>query len=191
MRACARAAELIAATGLFFPECLNETTCLHNEQLGFSLGEPAVNVYRTGGEFKPHQDRQSLTVLIPLSGPDAFGGGGTAFWTADDCSGNDPGHNAPFISLKPQAGTGILFGGSVVHAGQPITAGERCVLVASFSPVDEPLAPDDLERAPSSTIPAVIMAGWRPLNNAPCRRATAAGKQRTVEEPFDKLPNDE
>jgi hypothetical protein len=156
------------------------------QQLGFSLGEPAVIVYRTDGEFKPHQDRQSLTVLIPLSGPRAFDGGGTAFWTAADCSGDNPGHNAPFISLIPQAGTAILFGGSVVHAGQTITAGERCVLVASFSPVDEPLPADDpLERALSSTMPAVIVAGWRLPDNAPCRRATAAGNPKTVEEPVE------
>ena len=37
--------------------------------------EPAVNVYKEGGEFLPHKDGQALTVLIPLTTSDAFKGG--------------------------------------------------------------------------------------------------------------------
>lgn len=45
-------------------------------------GEPALNVYRAGGQFAPHKDMQTLTVLLPLSVPDDdFGGGGTEFWS--------------------------------------------------------------------------------------------------------------
>ena len=130
------------------PHRLSETTCLDNKQLGFSLGEPAVNVYTEGGGFDPHQDRQSLTVLIPLSDPEAFDGGGTAFWAAADCTSSGVGSSAPFLVLKPQAGTGVVFGSSVFHAGQRISAGERCGLVASFIPADEPLPDDPVERCP-------------------------------------------
>ena len=94
VRACARAAELIAESDLFRTGCLNKTTCLHNKQLGFSMGEPAINVYTKGGRFKPHKDRQSLTILIPLSVPEAFDGGGTAFWKA---AGIDVGSHAPLL----------------------------------------------------------------------------------------------
>lgn len=160
VRACARAAELIAESDLFSTGCLNKTTCLHNKQLGFSLGEPAINVYTKGGRFKPHKDRQSLTILIPLSVPEAFDGGGTSFWKANDCSGIDVGSHAPSFVLKPHPGAAVLFGGSVTHAGQPVTAGERCVLVASFSPVDEPLPDVSLGCAPPPATPAVIVAGW-------------------------------
>ena len=51
--------------------------------------------------------------------------------------------------LRPPAGTALLFGGDVTHAGLPVTAGERAVFVASFSSVREeqvaptpPTAPD-------------------------------------------------
>ena len=37
-------------------------------------------------------------------------------------------------SESPPAGTALLFGGHVTHAGMPVTAGERAVFVASFSP---------------------------------------------------------
>ena len=32
--------------------------------LGFTDGEPAINVYSEGGGFKAHQDKQSLTILV-------------------------------------------------------------------------------------------------------------------------------
>ena len=35
--------------------------------------------------------------------------------------------------LAPPAGTALLFGGDVTHAGQPVAAGQRAVFVASFS----------------------------------------------------------
>ena len=38
------------------------------------------------------------------------------------------------MELIPPAGTALLFVGSVTHAGTPISSGERCVLVCSFSP---------------------------------------------------------
>lgn len=35
--------------------------------------------------------------------------------------------------LRPEAGTAMLFGGHVTHAGVPVQSGRRAVYVASFS----------------------------------------------------------
>lgn len=35
--------------------------------------------------------------------------------------------------VTPKGGTALVFGGNITHAGQPVTSGERLVLVASFS----------------------------------------------------------
>ena len=40
----------------------------------------------------------------------------------------------PTFTLAPPAGTALLFGGQATHAAQPVTAGERCVFVGSFTP---------------------------------------------------------
>ena len=102
--------------------------------LEFSPGEPAVNVYTQGGEFKAHEDKRSLTILVLLSEPDAFAGGGTAFWPPGSQDQARRGEAPPAVTLKPPAGTAILFGGEVTHAAVPVKAGTRCVWVASFSP---------------------------------------------------------
>ena len=123
--------------------------CASSHSLTFTHNEPAVNVYTHGGDFSPHKDLQALTVLVTLTSPSAFEGGGTAFWSAAD---NDipidvlapatmadapPGLrrnvSAPTLVLKPPAGTALLFGGDITHAGQPVTSGQRAVFVASFS----------------------------------------------------------
>lgn len=106
---------------------------VRKEELKFSSREPAINVYTAGGEFLAHKDAQALTVLLPLSSPKKdFDGGGTAFWSQDS-----RGHRVedPSLVLKPKAGTVLLFGGCVTHAGQSILDGTRVVLVASFSPL--------------------------------------------------------
>ena len=100
--------------------------------LEFSPREPAINVYGRGGEFAPHQDHQALTVLVPLSPPSAFEGGGTGFWPHGDDE-RMARRAPPALVLRPPAGTALLFAGSVTHAGVPVRAGERAVLVASFS----------------------------------------------------------
>jgi len=127
---------------------------LHNAQLAFSPGEPAINVYTAGGNFDAHTDKQSLTILVPLSRPcgasgtrggiacDApseadpadFDGGGTAFWNrpvGSDCTMADLGD--PELVVRPTPGTAIVFGGQMTHAGLGVLTGQRCVLVASFS----------------------------------------------------------
>jgi hypothetical protein len=122
--------------------CLSPTSCVHNPRLVFSTSEPAINVYTQGGGFRAHQDKQSLTVLVSLSSRGAeFQGGGTAFWSLQAASDPVTGRGA-FVSectmaLCPPAGSALVFGGTVTHAGQPVLDGKRCVFVASFSPASD------------------------------------------------------
>lgn len=131
-----------AMVASLFGDALDEeSSCVRNGRLGFSSGEPAVNVYRApGGGFTPHEDKQSLTVLVSLTDAVSghFVGGGTAFWSVEargpKRSGHLHGETAPTIVVHAAAGTALFFTGSVAHAGQAITVGERAVFVASFSP---------------------------------------------------------
>ena len=115
------------------------TSCVHNRRLVFATNEPAINVYTQGGGFLAHQDKQSLTVLVNLSsGGGEFQGGGTAFWSlkaaCDPATGRGAFVSEPTMVLCPPAGSALVFGGTVTHAGQSVLGGKRCVLVASFSP---------------------------------------------------------
>ena len=121
----------------------DRSTILHSPRLQFSMNEPAMNVYRAGGFFTPHQDHQSFTVLMPLSDRGDYGGGGTAFWAAEDGQAADRA-TPPALVLTPPPGTAIIFGGVVTHAGLPVTSGERIVFVASFIPC--PVFPSNFER---------------------------------------------
>jgi len=98
--------------------------------------EPSVNVYAAGGDFSAHQDDHALTVLVPLTPPEACTGGGTGFW------GSRHGTEPPVTVLKPKVGSALIFGGQLTHAGVSVLSGERAVFVASFSARDEkrPLA---------------------------------------------------
>ena len=123
-----------------FVGCSLEASFFTNRKIGFTEGEPAINVYTCGGVFPAHQDKQSLTILIQLSPACDFEGGGTAFWSIKDAG--SPGallnyterNPVPTMTLKPTEGTALLFSGTVIHAGSPVVSGERSVLVASFSP---------------------------------------------------------
>jgi hypothetical protein len=117
--------------------------------LEFTQGEPACNVYTAGGCFAPHEDRQSLTILVPLASCEHFTGGGMCFWassaentddalealkgTSVDTPASELGEAA--LVLTPPAGTALVFGGTVTHAARVVDAGERAVFVASFSPM--------------------------------------------------------
>lgn len=109
----------------------------------FSPGEPAINIYTAGGEFNPHTDKEHLTLLIPLDPPGAFEGGGTAFWsdghimpsTAEELKSDelDPSRWLPHDhTVRALAGTAVIFGGDVTHAGLRVTAGTRHLFVMSF-----------------------------------------------------------
>jgi hypothetical protein len=102
--------------------------------LEFSKGEPAVNVYSAGGEFTPHRDHECLTLLLSLSSPEEFTGGGTAFWppchSIDDAKLGAP----PSLVVKAPIGAVLLWSGVVTHAGRAVDSGKRVVWVASFSP---------------------------------------------------------
>ena len=121
-----------------FGDCLQIDSCVDNESVSWSPGEPAINVYVAGGEFRPHEDEQRLSILIPLTDESNFVGGGTAFWSAadrgpEDANGQRTVKGEPRLLLKPRAGCAIVFGGQAKHAAQPVTKGERCVFVGSFS----------------------------------------------------------
>ena len=114
-------------------------------ELEWSEGEPAINVYTASGQFGPHADHLALTVLIPLSCPSSFAGGGTGFWAREHAGSGGGGlpfddnkvmampDGPPTHVLKPALGTALLFGGDVTHAGMPVESGLRSVFVASFS----------------------------------------------------------
>ena len=103
----------------------------------FSEGEPAINLYYgPSGNFMPHQDARALTLLLPLSEADEFGGGGTAFYAHDaslpSCRNMK---TTPLRVIRPTAGTALMWGSSLIHAGAEVTSGRRLVFVASFTPV--------------------------------------------------------
>lgn len=110
--------------------------------LAWASREPSVNVYAAGGSFSAHQDGHALTVLVPLTPPQACTGGGTGFWSRSRARTSHPGAEPPTAVLKPEVGSALVFGGLVTHAGVSVQSGERIVLVASFSARDEqrPLA---------------------------------------------------
>jgi hypothetical protein len=115
---------------LFGCECGTLGKLYETDALEFASREPAVNVYMKGGEFLAHKDHQAITVLVALTEPEAFEGGGTGFWAPDS-----RGHRVegPSVILRPPAGAAMLFGGHVTHAGIPVESGTRAVFVASFS----------------------------------------------------------
>jgi len=159
--------------------------CVDDPTLDFNRNEPAVNIYNPGNGFAPHKDMHALTVLMPLVGEQSFSGGGTAFWSA-------PAPDAPYFGathtweggtrrtvrgsgalpdvetvpphtvLRHPAGTAILFGGDVVHAGAEVASGQRVVLVASFSRRGvEPLPEGSAVGRPGSLAEARRRAAWR------------------------------
>lgn len=80
------------------------------------------------------RSKQSLTVLVPLSGAGAdFEGGGTAFWSEDARNAAREGA-APTRVLTPTAGTALIFGGELTHAACEVVSGTRHIWVASFTP---------------------------------------------------------
>jgi len=108
----------------------------HSDMMEFTPNEPAINVYFAGGrKMTPHLDYQALTILVPLTEPSKFSGGGTGFWSKREV---DEGIEEPSLVLKPSAGSALIFGGlEVQHTGMPVSLAERVVLVVSFSTAEE------------------------------------------------------
>ena len=121
-------------------EAVDLSACTAESRLTYSEGEPALNVYSApGGDFQPHQDMKSLTLLLNLSSLGAeYEGGGTAFFAPDaSLPAARRGTIAPIALLRPAAGTALLWGGSLLHAGAAVTTGRRLVFVASFTRAGE------------------------------------------------------
>lgn len=104
----------------------------HSDMMEFTPNEPAINVYFAGGQkMTPHWDHQALTVLVPLTEPSTFQGGGTGFWSKREAS---EGIEEPSLVLKPSAGSALIFSGyEAHHSGMPVSSAERVVLVCSLS----------------------------------------------------------
>ena len=68
---------------------------------------------------------------------DTFTGGGTQFWE----EGVKEDVKSPTLCLLPRTGVGIVFNGTVLHAGRAVTGGVRHLLVASFSVVERKARP--------------------------------------------------
>lgn len=118
-------------------ELFAQSSDLADLDIFFSPGEPAINRYTKGGEFKQHRDRFSVTVYVTLSPEDAFTGGGTAFWPQDPAKEEDP---EPVVILRPQQGGAVIFNGDVQHSGRVVESGVRHLFVASFH-LENPNAP--------------------------------------------------
>lgn len=111
-------------------------------ELEWSEGEPAINIYNSGGYFGCHKDHLALTVLIPLTSPGGdFTGGGTGFWAGNREVDENP-QRPPDVTLKPPAGSALVFGGDVTHSGMPVDEGYRSCFVCSFS-TRTPASPED------------------------------------------------
>jgi hypothetical protein len=77
-------------SALFDASCLSSSTCVNNEELVFSEGEPALILYSPGCGFEPHEDGMALTCLLNVtSADDNYGGGGTAFWSQEEGGSDD------------------------------------------------------------------------------------------------------
>jgi len=120
------------------PQLANQCTSLSElylmGEMEWSEGEPAINIYESAGYFGAHKDHLALTILIPLTDAHAgdFDGGGTGFWCGNRDVDENPGTDPDWV-LTPSAGTALVFGGDVTHAGLAVDNGYRAVLVCSFS----------------------------------------------------------
>ena len=120
--------------------CFGVTTGLATLRCVYTGAEPAINVYKAGGSFEPHQDQQQLTILVTLSRTDAYVGGGTVFWpeeqTRTAMPASEIGHAlvaGTEVIVRPEQGDALLWTGNLAHAGLAVEYGTRHILVASFS----------------------------------------------------------
>ena len=73
-------------------------------ELEWSEGEPAINVYTADGFFGTHKDHLALTLLMPLTAPSEFSGGGTGFWAGGRAVGR--GEHRDRARRRAHAGAG-------------------------------------------------------------------------------------
>ena len=130
--------------------CFGQSSGLRQMRCVFSTIEPTVNRYTRGGDFKPHQDKQQLTVLLHLSAAGDFEGGGTAFWP----EGQTPGTlvEGSEVVVHPAQGDALYWHGDLTHAARVVERGRRHILVCSFS-----LFPATGDGAAPSRVPYACM----------------------------------
>jgi hypothetical protein len=133
-----RALDLIQSRNPVLADGMRISGCTADTRLSYSAGEPAINVYYApGGDFKPHRDMQSMTLLVSLSPLTDYEGGGTHFYEpAATPSEAIRGKAVPIATLRQPAGAALLWGGELTHAAAAVTKGRRLVFVASVTPQD-------------------------------------------------------
>jgi hypothetical protein len=101
---------------------------------GHMIPEPKVNIYKKGGFFVRHGDGMQLTLLVMLNDNHMYQGGGTAFFrtSAEENEDDQSTELAPDSIARPQAGTAMIWGGTLDHMALPVTEGSRAVFVGSF-----------------------------------------------------------
>ena len=103
---------------LFFPTSSDATALTLNDLFFVRYDATTAEGQRA---LEPHRDGSILSFNIALSSPEDFVGGGTRFVGAD------------VVVSARRAGDLIAHSGKVLHAGDPITAGVRCILVGFVS----------------------------------------------------------
>jgi len=107
------------------------TELFRNNELEFSVREPAMNVYFPRGHFGLHKDGRTLTILVTLSDPSKdYTDGGTGFFKE---AWPQNGMHEPKLIMRPQPGTALIFGGQLSHKGLHNKTGTRLIIVGSFS----------------------------------------------------------
>ena len=121
------------------------TSTSTKELMSFYWDDPVVIKYVEGNKLAPHEDMRELTVVIPLNPLDDFplGGesGGTRFWLGGTTPENADSTGG--VSVKPSAGSGILFNGEITHSGNPVYSDTRFVLMSSITLDDDVHDADD------------------------------------------------
>lgn len=114
--------------------------CNARNTRGVYWDDPVVIKYIAGNQLAPHEDMRELTVVVPLNPLETvpLGGGGTRFWlegtTPEDAANTD---RTGGVSVKPSAGSGILFNGDITHSGNSVHSGTRFVLMTSITLDDD------------------------------------------------------
>lgn len=120
--------------------------CANYEAAG---GEGEGKNRETMDRLPPHRDGSLLSYSVLLTPPEEFSGGGTVFDALRDVDpGADGGPLRQGGVIRPvQVGDCCLHSGKVLHGADPVTAGERTVLVAFVDVASVRQRPDALASA--------------------------------------------
>mmetsp|Transcript_1197 Transcript_1197/g.3361 ORF Transcript_1197/g.3361 Transcript_1197/m.3361 type:complete len:360 (+) Transcript_1197:38-1117(+) len=112
-------------------ELFGRSSGLSDMTLKYHSLEPCINRYTHGGDYHRHTDDFNVTLLVSLSEPDSFVGGGTNFWPQGLTSAESD--LAGPVLVQPRRGTGVIFNGNVEHSARVVERGIRHTYVASLT----------------------------------------------------------